>query len=514
MNGAGGAPAPASARSLGWGAQAGREHGAGGALELCRGTGRVALVVGYARTGRAAAAWLAGQGWRVTVVEDDPEVAAHLAGAGPLEVAALEVAPAPSRAAELAAGAEVVVPSPGVPFGHPLIAAALAQGVPVVSEVELAWAEIERRREQGAAVRLAGITGTNGKTTVALLAGEMLRRSGRRVVVAGNVGYPLLAAVRELGPEGEAVVVAELSSFQLCFAHELRPDVACWLNFSPDHLDWHPDLGHYAEAKARIWGRQGPGCTAVINADDPVVAAAATSVPPGTKVVAFGAKRSERAEHKVSWTFGPEGVEGPYGFALAAADLARAFPHDLANVAAAAAVAMAAGASSEGCAIAAREHRPPSHRVELVAESDGVSWYDDSKATTPASVLAATRAFASVVLIAGGRNKGLDLSVLAEAAPPVRAVVAIGEAAGEVAEAFAGRALVRTASSMEEAVEAAMGLARPGDSVLLSPGCASFDWYRSYAERGEHYATLVRASLNRARPTGLPAPAGAKGACQ
>jgi UDP-N-acetylmuramoylalanine--D-glutamate ligase len=457
--------------------------------DLLRGEDRRAVVVGYARTGQVAASWLAEHGWQVTVVEDDAELGLSPASPSAFD---LEVAPAPARAAELGAQADLVVPSPGVPFCHPLVSAALGAGVPVVAEVELAWVELEARRSESVPVTLVGLTGTNGKTTVAELVGEMLRRSGREAVVAGNVGYPLLGAVRALTHPGGAVVVAELSSFQLCFVHELRPDVACWLNFAPDHLDWHPDLSHYAAAKARIWARQSPGCTAVANVADPVVAEAASSVPPGVKLVGFG---PEQEGSEASWTYGPQGVRGPGGFALARSELARSFPHDLANVAAAAAVAISAGASFSGCAAAAREQLPPPHRVQLVGEAAGVSWYDDSKATTPASVLAAVSAFGSVVLIAGGRNKGLDLSVLARAVPPVRAVVAIGEAGGEVAEVFAGRVPVKRAGSMEEAVELARQFARPGDAVLLSPGCASFDWYRSYAQRGEHFSSLVRARL-------------------
>jgi UDP-N-acetylmuramoylalanine--D-glutamate ligase len=193
------------------------------------------------------------------------------------------------------------------------------------------------------------------------------------------------------------------------------------------------------------------------------------------------------------WAVGPEAVEGPDGFVLKAADLPRAFPHDLANTAAALAVAMAAGADEEGCRRAARSTVAPPHRVQLVGEQGGVRWYDDSKATTPAAVLAGLSAFGSVVLIAGGRNKGLDLSALATAVPPVRAVVAIGEAAPEVALAFANLVPVRRASSMGQAVEMAGHLAEAGDAVVLSPGCASFDWYSSYAQRGEHFSALVRA---------------------
>jgi UDP-N-acetylmuramoylalanine--D-glutamate ligase len=293
--------------------------------------------------------------------------------------------------------------------------------------------------------------------------------------------------------EGDLVLVAEVSSFQLQYTRDFQPDVSCWLNFAPDHLDWHPDLDHYGRAKARIWANQEVGSTIVVNKDDPVVWVAVVGAPPGAQVVTFGMARAEGPPP--IWRFGPEGVEGPAGFFLKAVDLPRAFPHDLANTAAAVAVALAAGATAEGCMDAARHTPAPPHRVELVGQSRGIAWYDDSKATTPASVRAAVQGFSSVILIAGGRNKGLDLSALATTAPPVRLVVAIGEASAEVVAAFAGRAPAWPAASMAEAVEVAAGAARPGDAVLLSPGCASFDWYSSYAERGRHFASLVKAKL-------------------
>ena len=190
-----------------------------------------------------------------------------------------------------------------------------------------------------------------------------------------------------------------------------------------------------------------------------------------------------------------DGIEGPGGLYVSSADLPRTFPHDLANTAAALAVAQAAGASEEGSRKAAQKTLAPPHRVQLVAEKNGVSWYDDSKATTPAAVRAGVLGFSSVVLIAGGRNKGLDLSELAGTVPPVRAVVAVGESAREVAKAFAGRAPVRQATSMGAAVDAASRLAVAGDAVVLSPGCASFDWYASYAERGDDFSALVKEKL-------------------
>jgi UDP-N-acetylmuramoylalanine--D-glutamate ligase len=475
-------------------------------------------VIGYGLSGRAAARWLVDHGWDVTVLEDDPraaEAAMEAAGRAPAGTAEripggtamgrlrVEVGPGPERAGEVARSVELVVPSPGVVAVHPALAAALAAGVEVSSEIELAWTELAAQRAgraPGGGPLLVAITGTNGKTTVTGLVVAMLVASGLGAVAAGNVGYPLLEAVRS---DAADVVVAEVSSFQLEYTKEFRPDVSCWLNFAPDHLDWHPSLDDYARAKARIWANQVPGSTVVVNAGDAAVnAAAAATVPPGAVLVSFGTSVTShgqvpggQAPQGPTWRVGDDAVEGPGGLVLRAAELPRALPHDLANTAAAMAVAVAAGASRAGCLAAARATPAPPHRVQFVGASGGTAWYDDSKATTPAAALAGARSFPSVVLIAGGHNKGLDLSELARAVPPVRAVVAIGEAAGEVVAAFAGHAPVRAAGSMEEAVAVAAELARPGDAVVLSPGCASFDWYRSYAERGEHFAGLVRARL-------------------
>ena len=464
-----------------------------------------ALVIGYGLSGRAAAAWLAGRGWEVVVLEDDAAAGeaaqATAAGAGVV----LEVAPGPGRAAELARCSGLVVPSPGVRADHPAVAAAITAGVAVLSEVELAWQALEQVRQgadsQDRWPKLVAITGTNGKTTVTGLVTAMLVSSGQDAVAAGNVGYPLVEATDRLLPGRATVLVAEVSSFQLEFTRAFRPDVSCWLNFAPDHLDWHPDLVHYARAKAKIWSQQGPGCTAVVNRDDPEVRRAVAGIPAGVEVVTFGLCTPAAGETGLAstpvplardWCVLQDGVRGPGGFQLGAEELPRSFPHDLANTAAALAVAMAAGADPEGCREAARKTWVPPHRVQLVAKNNGVSWYDDSKATTPAAVQAGVRGFSSVVLIAGGRNKGLDLSDLASTVPPVRAVVAVGESAPEVARAFSGRAPVRHAASMQAAVDVASSLAAPGDAVVLSPGCASFDWYSSYAERGEDFSALVR----------------------
>jgi len=432
------------------------------------------VVVGLGTSGEAVARHLLRRGAAVVAVDDAPgdrgrDNARHL-GIDLVE------APSPERLGELVAGADLVVPSPGVPASHPVFGLAGARGVPVLSEVELGWRATDRP--------VVAVTGTNGKTTVTTLVTRMLRESGVSAVAGGNIGLPLCDAV-----EADAeVVVAEVSSFQLQFVDSFRPAVAVWLNVAHDHLDWHPDLASYVAAKARIWRRQGPSDVAVVNAADPLVMGAVESAP--SAVITFGAD-AEDADYTVA-----DGVlHGPGGDILPVAAMGRALPHDVANALAASAAALAAGATVDGVRAALAGFGGLPHRLTLVAESGGVRWYDDSKATNPHAALTAVCGFESVVLVAGGRNKGLDLRPLAGVADRIRAVVAIGEAAAEVGAAFAGVRPVRVAASMGAAVRLAAEMAVPGDAVLLSPGCASYDWYESYAARGDDFARAVRELL-------------------
>jgi UDP-N-acetylmuramoylalanine--D-glutamate ligase len=445
-------------------------------------TPRRVAVIGLGVTGRAVAGRLNAAGYQVMLLEDHPSRdTAEAAAALGLSVTPMPSGPGVGR---LIDGIDLVVPSPGVPVGHPILDAARRAGIPI-------WAEIELAGRLGAGQGhplLIAITGTNGKTTVTTLVTAILNRSGRKAVAAGNIGVPLIEAVGS----GADVVVAEVSSFQLEMTDAFHPRISCWLNLAADHLDWHPSPEHYAAAKAKIWANQGEGDTAVYNTDDPAVRQAAGGIPPGVERVDFSTRTAAAFSVQGGRLSGPQGTD-----LMAVAELPRALPHDVANSLAAAAVAMAAGATAEACRLALASTAPLPHRVGLIAESGGITWYDDSKATTPASVLAAVEGFSSVVLIAGGRNKGLDLEALSAAVPPVRAVVAIGEAAAEVAHAFTGLVPVTTAGTMAAAVEEARAAARPGDAVLLSPGCASFDWYPSYAARGDHFAAIVRSVLEK-----------------
>jgi UDP-N-acetylmuramoylalanine--D-glutamate ligase len=436
---------------------------------------RPTLLVGLGAANEAVARALLARGEPVVAVDD--------ARGGPARSRAaslgieLHEAPGPGELAALVAAAARVVPSPGVPARHPVFAAAAAAGVEVVGDVELAagWARVP----------IVAVTGTNGKTTVTTWVAAMLSASGRRARACGNIGHPAAAAVGEPGVD---VLVMEVSSFQLALTRTFRPRVAVWLNFAADHVDAHGSLEAYAAAKARVWANQAGDDVAVVNADDPVVADAARRAP--ARVVTFGTTGAD-ATVADGRLVGPGGVE-----LVAVADLPRALPHDVANALAAAAAALEAGAAVEAVRSVLRDPPRLPHRVELVGEAGGVRWYDDSKATNPHATLAAVAGFGSVVLLAGGRNKGLDLSALAAAAGRLRAVVAIGESAGEVEAAFRDSGVpVRRAASMDDAVAAAAALARPGDAVLLSPACASFDRYRDYAERGDDFARAVRAHL-------------------
>lgn len=458
-----------------------------------------ALVVGFAVTGRAAARLLSSLGYEVVAVDDAPASPEAL---GAAEAFGVRLVAEPDRGAlsELVADAALVVVSPGVPPRH--LVFELADPSRIVAEVELAFSV--------ATAPVVAVTGTNGKTTVTSLVTAMLVASGRRAEAVGNIGRPFAEAVSD---DSIDCFVVEVSSFQLAWTKQFRPTVCCWLNLAEDHLDWHADLEEYAAAKARIWANQHAGDVAVVNAEDPVVERWAAGAP--GRVVTFGLRRGEyRCVDGL--------LVGPEGPLVEVAELPRALPHDCTNALAAAAVALAAGASLEGVRAALRAGVPMPHRIELVGEADGVRWYDDSKATTPSAVLAALAGFESVVLVVGGRNKGLDLGAipggLAEEAATgrgpglgrLRAVVAIGESAGEVAAAFAAHPEVHleTAGSMREAVTRAGELATAGDAVLLSPGCASFDWYRNYGERGDDFARLVAEHLGGAGGRSAPVASG------
>ena len=438
--------------------------------------GRV-LVFGLGITGLAVAEALTRRGHATVLADDRPSDGARSTAARlDLELVA---APDGDELRRLLDRSVALVATPGLPEGHPVFALAAAAGVPLLGELDLAAAWDDRP--------CLAITGTDGKTTVTTLVTRMLVASGVAAVDAGNTDVPLVAAIDDPGPE---VFVVEASSFRLAPLRRFRPAVGTWLNFAPDHLDVHAGLAGYEAAKASLWARLTAEQLAVANADDAVVMRHTIGVP---RVETFGLGTGAAGP---DWHVADGVLRRPGGEPLLpVAELHRAFPHDIANALAAAATASGGGASIVGIQDALRSFRGLPHRVTLVGEADGVRWYDDSKATAPHATVAAVEAFPSVVLIAGGRNKGLDLGAMAEVAPHIRAVVAIGDAADEVERAFRSVRPVHRAGSMGDAVATAHELARPGDSVLLSPGCASFDWYGSYGERGDDFTRAVHELL-------------------
>jgi UDP-N-acetylmuramoylalanine--D-glutamate ligase len=413
---------------------------------------------------------LVAHGWDVDLVEDRPTDASRARAEG-LGLPLVE-SPSGSEIASVVDAVDVVVPSPPVPYAHPAIQHALATGTRVWTEFELAaqWSDVP----------VVAITGTDGKTTVTTLVEQMLTGSGLRTVAVGNNETPLVDVLdRDLD-----VYVVEASSFRLQFVETFRPAVGVWLNLAPDHLDWHGSMEHYAAAKARMWEHQTPDDLAIANAEDPVVLAHTRDIR--ARLETFGLAVGD-------WRVEDGALVGPHDVELVpVADLWRALPHDCTNVLAAAAASLGAGATIDGVRGAIRAFQGLPHRVSLVSDHGGVRWYDDSKATGPNAVHAAVRGFDSVVLIAGGRNKGLDLGELADDVDRIRAVVAIGEAGPLVEAAFTGKRPVVVAESMDDAVARAAAFAQVGDAVLLSPGCASYDWYSSYAERGDDFARAVR----------------------
>ncbi len=430
----------------------------------------VTLVAGVGVQGRAVARSLVAHGQAVVVADDRPtaEARAMMVELGLV----VHEAPGPEGWERLVSDADRVVPSPGLSENHPVFGAASLLSTPIRSELDLAG-EWDSRR-------LAAVTGTNGKTTVTTMLTRCLVAAGIPAVAAGNTDLPLVTAIADPSTE---VFVVEASSFQLARTARFTPAVAVWLNFAPDHLDLHRTVDSYRSAKARIFRDLGPDDVAVVNADDPTVAAAGTG---RARRVTFGLRTAD-------WRVREGSLIGPGGAVMSTDDLARGLPHDISNALAVLACADSLGVPMEVCRAVLAEFPGLPHRVSLIGEDGGVRWYDDSKATTPHATVAALSGLDSVVLIAGGRNKGVDLTPLRHRS--VRAVVAIGEASGEVEAVFSPTVETVTASTMHEAVAAAAELARPGDTVLLSPACASFDWYSSYGERGDEFTREVVALI-------------------
>lgn len=392
----------------------------------------------------------------------------------------------------LAEWADLIVPSPGVPPSNPLLAESSRLGVPIWSEIELGW-----RFRQGPVL---AVTGTNGKTTVATLLGSMLETGGFPAVVAGNIGIPLVEAARSTQP-GWALV-CETSSFQLQFIESFHPSIAIVLNVAHDHYDWHEDHEHYLKAKGRITEFQGPDDLLIVKADDPgCIRIAASS---RASLWGFGLDDPPKVKARLEHATGRQvlGVGGIVGDKLVVAsgvrttevisqgDIRLKGPHNIENVLASTLGAIGFGVDTNAVqhAVASFEGLP--HRSMEVAVVNGVKYVDDSKATNPHATLHALEGLQDVVLLAGGQSRGLDLSPLKQTQSKLKALIAMGETASQFISLFDQVRSVE-ASDVEEAVAIASSMAEPGDTVLLSPACASLDQYSGYAERGDRFCKAV-----------------------
>ncbi len=444
------------------------------------------IVVGLARSGMAAVKLLAGLGASRVIANDrrpaadlEPE-AIHLERCGCVELVAGENPP------ELVVpGVTLVIKSPGVPPGLDLFKRAAALQIPVLSEIELAYAFMK--------APLIGITGSNGKTTTTALVAEMLREAQfNGAMAAGNIGVPLCEAVRQT--EGAGAVAAELSSFQLADILNFRPAVAVFLNFSEDHLDYHGSVENYYRAKARLFENQGEGDFAVLNASDPAVARLQEEVRGGLLWFDRGPVKNGAGIEDGRVTLFREGAA--VARLCPAGEVALPGEHNLENALAASAAAWAAGAAPEALSRVLRRFKAIAHRLEFVVEIGGVEFINDSKGTNPGAVIRALRSFPGKkkILIAGGRDKGSDFSELAEVVKEeADALILFGESRAKMARAAAGAgfgAFLQTAT-LEEAVDEAWLRARPGEIVLLSPACTSWDQFSDYEARGNRFKELV-----------------------
>jgi len=438
-------------------------------------------VLGLARSGTALAAALAARG--VSVAAGDRKSRGEIDPAGALSTAGVALhADGPDPA--VLDGAELLAISPGVPLSHPVAAEARRRGIPVVSELEVAWRLIEEEAE--GRNRWIAVTGTNGKSTVSTWIAEILRRDGRDVALAGNIGTALSSFCSSRRPRD---FVVEVSSFQLETIDRFHADVAVVTNVTPDHLDRHGTLAAYAAAKARVFENQHDGDAAVVNDDDRFSA----GLRPPARRVGFSTLRTVPdgvwAQRGDLWT----AIGGAPRRICGAAEVALPGLHNLENALASAAAAELAGASLEAVRSGLALFAGLPHRTELVAVADGVAWVDDSKGTNPDAVVKSLAGYPDgrVVLILGGSEKGSDFSILgAPVARKARLVLTIGQSAEKIERALAGVETKR-AGDMERAVDIAAAAARPGDTVLLSPACASFDQYRNFEERGDHFRGLV-----------------------
>lgn len=460
------------------------------------------LVVGLGKSGLSAVKFLRKIGVKVSVSEGgratelDRGVIQWLQGEGVI----FEIG---GHSSDFFSSADCIYVSPGVPLDLPLLNDAGKRGIPIIGELALVADYLK--------TPLVAITGTNGKSTVTTLIGDLFAAAGKRAFVGGNLGIPLTDYLA--GPQDADVVVAEVSSFQLDTAGRFRPDVGILLNISPDHLDRYDSFDAYVASKFKVFGNQCSADAAIINADDPVImkhldelkrtAQNRADADIVSRLFAFGLKQGDG--------FGAFGDGRKVMIPGGVAPFVQREEYDLSGTALSESPnrenAMAAilavrimGCSEEAVKKGLAGFKPLPHRMTLVAEFDGVQYYDDSKATNVGAVLTALQSVSRpVVLIAGGRDKGGEYEALKDIiGQKVKAMILLGEAKEKMAKAFKDVTNIQFVESMTEAVHFAQAIARSGDAVMLSPACASFDMYKSYAHRGEVFCKAVLENLKMA----------------
>ncbi|UCG20300.1 MAG: UDP-N-acetylmuramoyl-L-alanine--D-glutamate ligase [Deltaproteobacteria bacterium] len=435
------------------------------------------LVVGLAKTGLATAEFLLSKGARVTVTD---HLSASELGSTADSAKSLGCSLAlGGHPVEVFTQADLIVVSPGVPLELPELKEAQSRSIPIIGELELASRFLQ--------LPIVAISGTNGKTTTTALVGDMLKHSGKRVFVGGNIGNPLISIFKEKEPFELAVV--EVSSFQLDSMATFHPQVAVLLNISEDHLDRYPSFADYVESKCRLFANQTAEDTAVVPARDPLITVRCTI--PSRQLNFSPTKNSAHAYLESGWLM-CRVMPGP----LRRYDLNRwqlFGKHNQQNLLAAVLAATSMGAKPEAIQKTIDSFKPLPHRMELVHHWRGIRFYDDSKGTNVDSVVRSLESFSSpIILIAGGRDKeGSYDPLVSLVRQRVKMLVLIGEARFRLAKALGKLSCTVVVEEMDAAVQVALGAAVAGDVVLLSPACSSFDQYEDYKARGDHFRTLV-----------------------
>jgi UDP-N-acetylmuramoylalanine--D-glutamate ligase len=442
--------------------------------------GKKAAVLGVGKTGLATAFFLAGRGVRIAVTDIKP-VSAWGEARTVLENLQAELTFAP-YGPEILTDVDWVVPSPGIHPANPILIEAVRRGIPVLSELELA--------SRFLTTPTVAITGTNGKTTVTSLTGDILRTAGKKVFVGGNIGAPLIGYVD--GPQEADWAVVEVSSFQLQWAQTFHPRIAVLLNVTTDHIDYHGSFAAYRRVKESLFARQGAGDLAILNADEETTAFLSGRLSARTELFSsLGAVdrgmflSGEKLVHLL-----PKEKREEYSLGM----IHLPGRHNCENVMASILAARACGCTPPAIVRAVEDFRGIAHRIQYAGEKNGVLFYDDSKGTNVGAVIRALESFSQpIVLLLGGRDKEGDFQTLAPLIRSrVKGMVLFGEAREKINRLVGGVVQTTLTATLQEAVEAAYGLAAPGDAVLLSPACSSFDEFKDYKERGDRFQEWAR----------------------